>query len=150
MKQLWWTLNINFNSWIVHTCRFNKIWGKLKKTCSILFSLLLSTDSKGICLRWFCRHTQSGFRIAVIGRYLRIHTKGPRITFRDFISLKINKVSWIYMSLVLFLFKLENSKSADTVRHKLYCQPTVALVSRLPLRTLPRVDHWFKIFTFYS
>lgn len=28
------------------------------------------------------------------------------------------------MSLVLFLFKLENSKSADTVRHK----PTVALV----------------------
>lgn len=32
------------------------------------------------------------------------------------------------MSLVLFLFKLENSKSADTVRHKLYCQPTVALV----------------------
>lgn len=32
------------------------------------------------------------------------------------------------MSLVLFLLKLENSESADTVRHKVYCQPTVALV----------------------
>lgn len=32
------------------------------------------------------------------------------------------------MSLVLFLSKLENSKSADTVRHRLYCQATVAMV----------------------
>lgn len=53
VKQRWWTLNINFNSWIVHTCRFNKIWGKLKKTCSVLFSLLLSTDSKDTCSRRF-------------------------------------------------------------------------------------------------